>query len=149
MPEKTVYIIRPFGMPFRHTIRQRILSAGLSIEASRELKIPRWAYEAIYPREKHSGVPDEVWMRRLILTTGNLSEAGILEGEDAVARLVRLVGHKPDPAECEVGTIRRDYGASAVEHFGEFMFHLRVMHRPENEEEAAHDLPIIEKLLRT
>lgn len=144
---KTVYIIRPFGMPFRHTIRQRILREGLAIVASRELKLPRWAYEAIYPRYAHAGVPDIVWMRRLILTTGNLSEVAILEGEDAVARLVRLVGHRPDPAECEVGTIRRDYGASAVEQFDGFSFHLRVMHRPENEEEAAHDLPIIERLL--
>lgn len=145
--QKTVYIIRPFGMPYRHTIRQRIRSAGLSILASRQLKIPRWAFEKIYPRKKHPDMPDAVWMRRLVLTTGNVSEVGVLEGEDAVARLVRLVGHRPDPAECEVGTIRGDYGASAVECIDGFVFHLRVIHRPENVEEALHDLPIIEKLL--
>ena len=149
MAEKTVYIIRPFGMPFRHTIRQRILREGLSIVASRELKIPRWAFEEIYPRYADPRVPDEVWMRRLILTTGNFSEVGVPEGEDAVARLVRLVGLEADPAECAVGTIRRDYGASAVERFDGFAFHLRVMHRPVDKVEAAHDLPIIEKLLRT
>src|SRR3989338_5992686 len=146
MPEKSVYIIRPFGMPFRHTIRQRILREGLSIIASRELKIPRWAFEEIYPRYTDSKVPDVVWIRRFILTTGNLSEVGVLEGEDAVARLVRLVGTEADPAECELGTIRRDYGASAVECIGGFSFHLRVMHPPVDKVEAAHDLPIIERL---
>lgn len=149
MPEKTVYIIRPFGMPFCNTIRQRITSAGLLVLASRQLKIPWWAFEEIYPRNTDSKVPDEVWMRRLVLTTGNISEVGVLEGEDAVARLVRLVGLEADPAECEVGTIRRDYGASAVENFAGFSFHLRVMHRPVDKVEAAHDLPIIEKLLCT
>ena len=147
--EKTVYMIRPFGMPFRHTIRQRILREGLSIVASRELKIPRWAFEEIYPRHTDSKVPDEVWMRRLVLTTGNLSEVGVLEGEDAVARLVRLVGTEADPAEWEVVTIRRDYGASAAECIGGFVFHYRVMHRPVDEEEALRNLSTIEKLLRT
>ena|SRR3989344_93782 len=146
--QRTAYIIRPFGMPFRQTIRQRIWWAGLFIVASRELKIPRWAFEEIYPRYTDSKMPDEVWMRRLLLTTGNLSEVGVLEGEDAVARLVRLVGTEADPAECELGTIRRDYGASAVECIGGFSFHLRVMHRPVDKVEAAHDLPIIERLLR-
>ncbi|MBI5457410.1 hypothetical protein HY971_01665 [Candidatus Kaiserbacteria bacterium] len=136
-------------MPFRNTIRQRIWWAGLFIAASRELKIPWWAFEEIYPRYTDSKIPDAVWMRRMVLTTGNFSEVGILEGEEAVARLVRLVGTEADPAECELGTIRRDYGASAVERIGGFTFHLRVMHRPVDKEEALRNLPIIEKLLRT
>ena len=146
--QRTVYMIRPFGMPFRLTIRRRMQSAGLSIVASRRLKIPRWAFEKIYPRDKYASAPQEVWWRRMILTTGGISEMGILEGEDAVARLVQIVGERPDPADCTHGTIRRDFGASSVENFDGFAFHLRTMHRPENEEEAAHDLPIFLRLLK-
>ncbi len=135
-------------MPYRRTIRQRILRGGLSILASRQLKIPRWAYEAIYPRHKRAAVPDGAWMRRLVYTTGGRSEIGVVEGENAIECLMTLVGKKPGPADCEVGTIRRDLGVHAVENIDGFDFHARVMHRAENEEEAAHDLPIVLKLLR-
>ena len=147
MYEQTVGWIRPVGMPYRYTIRRIVTGAGLLIVHSKILKMPRWAYEELYPRSAPSKMPDEAWLRRLVTSTGSPSEIMILAGDDAVERLIALVGRDADPAKCAPGTIRHEFGVSCAENIGGMDFHLRVMHRPVDREEAARNLFIARKLI--
>ncbi len=146
---KTVYVIKPDGMPFRHTIRRRIEDAGLSIVESKVLKFPRWAYEQVYPRDKYGHVPQEALERSLIFSIGGESEVGIVQGPQALKRLLRISGKRADPARCASGTIRRDFGISITTVIDGYALHHKVIHRPESWSELQVDFPVIYKLLGT
>src|ERR1700733_7165811 len=110
--QETAYIIKQDGMPLRRTIRSMILSQGLPIVASKCLRLPMRAFETLYPRLDHLGVPLEVWIFNTVFNTKGYCEIGILRAHNARDRFLRLAGHHSDPAVCQMGTIRREFGAS-------------------------------------
>ncbi len=143
----TVYIIKPDGMPFRHTIRQRFLKEGLRVAKSKVLRLPTWAFDEIYPRHKHQFAPEEAMRIGMIMSTGGESEVGILVGSRARERLLLLCGKRADPAKCAAGTIRADFGISTTLVIDGYAIHHKVIHRPETWQELQTDLPIVRKLL--
>ena len=146
--ETVPYIIKHSGMLHRDEIWWRMIQANLTVIEFRIRKIPPLAHILLYPQNERGSMPEDAWLHRMQIATRGLSEVGMLRGENAIERLLDLVGRSADPAKCGLGTIRRDFGESGALRFGDFLFHMRVMHRPVDKAEAQHDLPIVQQLLR-
>jgi len=107
--ERTFAILKPETVSRRliGAVVKRLEEAGFKILAMKLIWASREQAEKLY--EVHRGKP---FYPELIkhITSGPIVPM-VLEAEDAVARLRRLIG-ATDPAKAEPGTIRRDYGIS-------------------------------------
>src|SRR6185312_14683870 len=135
------------GMPLKHTIRWRILSAGFNIVANKYVTLPIRAFERIYPRSEHPTIAEEVWKQNVVFNTTGICEIGILQAEDATKRFLGLAGRHSNPAACELGTIRREYGVCRAHSISAYPIHLKVVHRSEGEMQALRDRRVIRDLL--
>lgn len=86
-----------------------LLEGGLDIVQMRLVWLDRDAAERFY--EVHRGKP--FWEDLMALMTSGPIVAMVLEGEDAVAGLRRLVG-VTNPRDAARGTLRRKYGTSTT-----------------------------------
>ena len=103
--DRSVYIMKPDGMPHLDEVHEMLLSAGLRIVASRFVCLPGWVVAFLYPK-----VTGE-WRRFIVeRMTGTPVEIGIVEGEDAIAKLCCVTGEATDPRRCARGTIRQRFG---------------------------------------
>lgn len=111
MKERTFCIIKPDAMLARQEgkIIDALLEGGLDIVQMRLVWLDRGAAERFY--EVHRGKP--FWEDLMALMTSGPIVAMVLEGEDAVAGLRRLVG-VTNPRDAARGTLRRKYGTSTT-----------------------------------
>lgn len=107
--ERTFAILKPETVERRliGEVLRRIEESGFKILALKLLRADRRQAEKLY--EVHLGKP---FYPELIshITSGPIVVM-VLEGENAVERLRKLIG-ATDPAKAEPGTIRRDFGLS-------------------------------------
>jgi nucleoside-diphosphate kinase len=105
--EKSLVLVKPDAMErgLATEILSRIEGAGLKLVAMRMLHMDRALAERHYAIHR-----DKSFFRDLVdYITSTPVVAAVFEGEDAVARVRRVMG-ATDPAQAEEGTIRRDYG---------------------------------------
>ena len=144
--ERSVYIIKPEGMPRRHEIREMIEKmAGLAIVGSITTVLPEWALAKLYPdlaQEKN-----ELWLATLEHLAHSECEIGIVEGENAVQRFFELCGEMTSPLQCRSGTIRLVFGKEKPVRVGEKLYWRNVIHRSKNQQEAESDLRIAQELI--
>jgi len=114
--ERTFLMIKPDGVQRRliGKILQRIEQSGFKIVAMKFLKVSQEMAEKHY--EMHRGKPFYEGLIKYI-TSGPVL-AMIVEGENAIERIRRLVG-STDPQKAEPGTIRGDF----AQHIGRNIIH--------------------------
>ena len=107
--ERTLSIIKPDATRRNITgrINSRFETAGLAIIAQRRLKLTRERAEAFYAVHKERPFFGSLCD---FMTSGPVV-VQVLEGEDAVARNLEIMG-ATDPAEAAEGTIRKDLAES-------------------------------------
>ncbi|MDR0632019.1 MAG: nucleoside-diphosphate kinase [Holosporaceae bacterium] len=110
--QKTLSIIKPDATARNLTgiINARFEQAGLRIIAQKRLRITREQVEKFYEIHREKAFYESLCE---YMSSGPVV-AQVLCGEDAVAKNREIMG-ATNPANAEVGTIRRDFGES-IEH---------------------------------
>lgn len=109
-------------------VLERLEEEGFKLLALKMLKLSREQAERLY--EVHRGKP---FFRELVeYSISGPVVAMVLEGEEAVSRLRRVVG-ATDPAKAEPGTIRREFGLGIREN---------VIHAADSPENAEREIGI-------
>jgi nucleoside-diphosphate kinase len=105
--ERSLVLIKPDAMErnLAGTIIGRLEQAGLRLLALKMLHVDRVLAEKHYA--VHRGKPFYQDLVEYITSTPIV--AAVLEGEDAVALIRRIMG-ATDPSQAEAGTIRREFG---------------------------------------
>ena len=146
---RSVYIIKPEGMSRRETIRQMIAETGLVVVSYVIARLTLEDLELLYPHiHLHHR---EMWDETLRHLLGQECEVGLVEGDDAVHRLLLICGRHTAPPQCSSKTIRGMFGDSLARHLGgtegkTLWYYPNVIHRPRDEEEARKDLQIAKAL---
>lgn len=109
----------------------RLEEEGLRVAAMKMLLVDKATAERLY--EVHRGKPFYDGLVEYI-TSGPVV-AMVLEGEDAIARVRRVIG-ATDPAKAEPGTIRREFGLGIREN---------VVHAADSPENARREIRIFFK----
>jgi nucleoside-diphosphate kinase len=128
--QSTLLIVKPDAVRrgLIGEVLSRVEREGLRIEALRMIQIDRELAERHYA--EHSEKP---FFGELVefITSGPVVVA-ILQGEDAIAMLRRLMG-TTDPAKADRGTIRGDFGTEITHN---------LVHGSDSEESAARELAL-------
>jgi nucleoside-diphosphate kinase len=125
--ERTFVMLKPGILPRRITgeLISRFERKGLRIIAIKMLRMDRGMVESHYADHKGKDFYDEL----VEYTLSGPVIAVILEGEDAVSLVRRLVG-PTDVRECPPGTIRGDYAART---------RLNIVHASDSPESAVRE----------
>ncbi|MBL3284208.1 Nucleoside diphosphate kinase [Rickettsiales endosymbiont of Paramecium tredecaurelia] len=108
MTEHTLSIIKPDATKRNITgaVNAYFEKAGLRVVAQKMLKLTVQQASAFYAEHKERPFFNELVEN---ITDGYVV-VQVLQGNDAVSMNRKIMGAYPDPAQCEVGTIRRDLG---------------------------------------
>jgi len=139
--ERSVYIIKPEAMSDRKGICRLIEAAGLRIVARKLTRISKEAIDILYP-DLNQDLRDATLYHYGL----GLSEIGIVEGPEAIARLFRLAGQSVDPAECRASTIRFKFGYRLPVRMGNAFYYKNAFHRTRNSLDVTRELAIYEML---
>lgn len=114
--QRVFTMIKPDGVERRlvGSIINRIESTGLTIDAISLIRATPEQARAHYERKRNgsSGLTPEQAVE--YLTSGSVV-ALIVSGDNALSRIRLLVGRFTDPAKCDVGSVRRDFGRDCLE----------------------------------
>lgn len=110
--QKTLSLIKPDAVAKNVTgsVNARLEQAGLRIVAQKRLQLTKTQAEAFYKVHSDKAFYDSLCE---FMSSGPII-AQVLCGEDAVAKNREVMG-ATNPANAEIGTIRRDFGES-IEH---------------------------------
>lgn len=135
------YIIKPHGLMFCEEIRVMIEAGGLVITESKRIILPQWALKKIYYdlAEKYRNAVFRQY-------AGMLVEAGLVSGENAVEKLLRIAGTELDPIDCAPGSIRFKFGSREPFFVDGVRCYDNIIHRSRNESEATEGVKIFHAL---
>jgi nucleoside diphosphate kinase len=139
--ERTAYVIKPEGMACRSQIRQILLDDGLRIVSNKRVILDPAAVDTLYP-----GLAPDLRNASIRFLTCAPVEFGILEGENVIAKLRRLMGDETNPDECSPGTIRHRFGIRPGIIFGSATYYFNVIHGSKDTDEASRDLRLYSSL---
>ncbi len=139
--ETSFYIIKPHGLMFRDKIRAMIEAGGLIITESKRLVLPDWALKIIY-----SDLPEKYRDAVFQSYKGAFVEVGLVIGEDAIDKLLRIAGTELDPVDCAHGTIRSTFGGREPFIIDGVRCYANIIHRSRNKMEAEKDIEIFHAL---
>jgi len=127
--ERTLVMVKPDAVTRNQVgeVLRRFEAAGLRIRALKMVRLDRRGAEGFY--QVHRGRPFFESLTRF-MSSGPIV-AMVLEGEDAIARVRKLMG-ATDPAKAEAGTIRKDL-ASSIEQ--------NAVHGSDSPGSAAYEIP--------
>ena len=110
--QNTLSILKPdaTGKNLTGTINSRFESAGLRIVAQKRILLTRQQAEKFYQEHRERAFFDSLCD---YMSSGPVV-VQVLQGENAIAKNREIMG-ATNPANAEIGTIRRDFGES-VEH---------------------------------
>lgn len=110
--QRTLSLIKPdaVGKNVTGAINARFEQAGLRVVAQKRLKLTRAQAEAFYKVHSDKAFYDSLCE---FMSSGPII-AQVLCGEDAVMKNRQIMG-ATNPANADIGTIRRDFGES-IEH---------------------------------
>jgi nucleoside diphosphate kinase len=137
--DMAIFVIKPDAFPFRNAIVERVGESGLSV-VSRNVKelTEQFVIGAMYDPK---GVPAPVIEATKRHLLSGPSEIVLVKGDDAVRKLLAMVGVKTNPALCDPDSIRYIYGDHVPEELGEgLQYYRNAAHRSRDEAEAKKDL---------
>jgi len=129
MMERTLVMVKPDAVARSQVgeVLRRFEAAGLTMRALKMVCLDRREAEGFY--QVHRGRPFFESLTRF-MSSGPIV-AVVLEGEDAIARVRKLMG-ATDPAEAEVGTIRKDLATNIEQN---------AVHGSDSPGSAAYEIP--------
>jgi len=127
--ERTLVMVKPDAVARSQVgeVLRRFEAAGLTMRALKMVCLDRREAEGFY--QVHRGRPFFESLTRF-MSSGPIV-AVVLEGEDAIARVRKLMG-ATDPAEAEVGTIRKDLATNIEQN---------AVHGSDSPGSAAYEIP--------
>lgn len=135
--ERSVYIIKPEALHQRERIHKIIRGGGLRIVATKTTMADERVVCTVYP--DLSGDLRSATVHHFGVGP---CEIGVVEGEDAIARLSALAGEYVDPSACGAETIRGRFGLSVPVRFGSCLYYRNGFHRSRNASEAKRELDL-------
>jgi nucleoside diphosphate kinase len=139
--ERSVYIIKPEAMSHRAEISRLIETSGLRIVARKLANIQEEAVDILYP-----DLCQDLRDATLYYYGRGLSEIGVVEGVEAITRLVQLAGRSINPAQCDESSIRFRFGSSLPVKMGKALYYRNAFHRTKNATDATRELTIFDAL---
>lgn len=139
--ERSVYIIKPEAMIHRAEISRSIEASGLRIVARKLTNIKEDAIDIFYP-----DLCQDLREATLYHYGRGLSEIGVVEGSEAIRRLIQLAGQSVNPSECDESTIRFRFGSSFPVKMGNVLYYRNAFHRTRSAKDVARELTIFEAL---
>ncbi|KAF0132686.1 MAG: nucleoside-diphosphate kinase [Candidatus Saganbacteria bacterium] len=137
MLEQTFCVIKPDGVKrgLSEEITNRIKQSGLAIKENKNINISKEQAEKLYTAHK-----SKAFYQGLVkFITSAPVEMMVLEGDDAVSKLRKLMG-ETDPREALVGTIRGDLKEEKVlNHDGILK---NIIHGSDSQENAKYEISI-------
>jgi nucleoside diphosphate kinase len=132
--ETSMYLIKPEGLKRLLAIHQIISAAGLTIVNPHLVRPSYEVLQQLYPNLSED---------LKVVTTEHLEnkdcEIALVEGENAIARLVEVCGLFTNPSKCVAGTIRRLFGDAPINLPNGQQYYRNAIHRPQNKEEVKRD----------
>jgi len=127
--ERTLVMVKPDAVTRNQVgeVLRRFEAAGLTIRALKMVRLDRREAEGFY--QVHRGRPFFESLTRF-MSSGPIV-AMVLEGEDAIARVRKLMG-ATDPAKAEAGTIRKDLATNIEQN---------AVHGSDSPGSAAYEIP--------
>ncbi len=142
MNEQTFFCIRPQFFTKRKAIKKIIEDNGLPIVQTKVIWLTESDIRALYGPEE----PSPYFDASLEYMTCGFSEAGVIEGEGVVAKLVELTGDVHIPRDCNTNTLRWMFGKRNPICFKGFDYYLNPLHRSHDKLEAASGLNLFRQL---
>jgi nucleoside-diphosphate kinase len=127
--ERTLVMVKPDAVTRNQVgeVLHRFEAAGLTIRALKMVRLDRREAEGFY--QVHRGRPFFESLTRF-MSSGPIV-AMVLEGEDAIARVRKLMG-ATDPAKAEAGTMRKDLATNIEQN---------AVHGSDSPGSAAYEIP--------
>jgi nucleoside-diphosphate kinase len=127
--ERTLVMVKPDAVTRNQVgeVLRRFEAAGLTIQALKMVRLDRREAEGFY--QVHRGRPFFESLTQF-MSSGPIV-AMVLEGEDAIARVRKLMG-ATDPAKAEAGTIRKDLATNIEQN---------AVHGSDSPGSAAYEIP--------
>ena len=127
--ERTLVMVKPDAVTRNQVgeVLRRFEAAGLTIRALKMVRLDRREAEGFY--QVHRGRPFFESLTQF-MSSGPIV-AMVLEGEDAIARVRKLMG-ATDPAKAEAGTIRKDLATNIEQN---------AVHGSDSPGSAAYEIP--------
>jgi len=127
--ERTLVMVKPDAVTRNQVgeVLRRFEAAGLTIRALKMVRLDRREAEGFY--QVHRGRPFFESLTRFMFSGPIV--AMVLEGEDAIARVRKLMG-ATDPAKAEAGTIRKDLATNIEQN---------AVHGSDSPGSAAYEIP--------
>lgn len=142
MEDRSFFIIKPDSLIHKHEIIYLIYSQ-ISITALYNVKLTKRMLLDLYPEADQL----EMYIREkeynLINKESTDVVIGIVDGRNAIKKLIRIAGEKINPAECSPETIRYKFGKHAPVEFNNLLIYLNSIHRPKNRNELMDGLRFI------
>lgn len=133
--ETSFFIIKPEAMKYQKQIKSIITSSGLSIVSTKTLILSSAVLKELYPT-----ISIELWKATLTYLSHNESEMGIVEGENAIKRLLIIGGESTNPKLCNPNSIRGRFGEKEAVYIGGVIYYKNGFHRSHNKLEAIRDI---------
>ena len=110
-------------MHWRSEIR-RMIQGHLKLVARRKIVLRRANIDLLYPN-----LHQNILRLTEICMSGKTVEVGLVEGSQAVDRLLRLAGNKVAPQQCRPGTLRHTFGVRQPVVFRNTRYYRNALHR--------------------
>jgi len=133
--EQTFFCIRPYIFKERDAIKKLIFDRGLNIKKSKIVWLTENDLRIMYGHEE----PSKYFDACIHFMTQDFVEAGVIEGKDAISKLVKLSGSAYIPSGNYVNTIRKIFGRKNPVAFNGLNYYLNPLHRSCNQIEAERE----------
>lgn len=137
--DRSLYMIKPEAMPFNGEIREHI-GHSLAIVAIKSMLLPSWAIDVLY-----GDLAGNLRIAANIALDG-IIELGLVQGDDAVQKLLEIAGKFTKPSDCHPNSLRYIYGVWEPMKLGEAEYYKNAIHRPRTDEEAILHINLFAKL---
>lgn len=137
--EASLYMIKPEAMARREEIRGYI-GQHLTLGDIKTVQLPDWVMDELY-----DDLTDDLH-RATRIALSNPVELGLVHGENAIGKLLRLAGEKTAPGECHPESIRYRFGVREPMIVGSARYFLNAIHRPKTPSEAALHINLFRRL---
>ncbi len=140
---RSIFIIKPEAFLRKKEICKIIKNSGLKIISTKILTIDQYLVRKMYSSSPRAVIEGTVYQYGI-----NKSLLGLVEGEDAILRLVAVCGEHMTPKQCKPGTIRRLFSFPHPIHLpNKKVLYLNAIHRTKTLDEYEEQLKIFKKFL--
>lgn len=141
---KTFFIIKPEGLVHSKSIKSTIHKNGLRIIDSIKTVLTPDSIKSIY-----FDTTGDMLEAHVHFMCRDTSEVGIIEGQNAIDKLIEISGSETDPKLCTSGTIRNIFGEQVGYRFGKALYYKNAFHRSSNRAEAKNEVELFERIKNT